>query len=309
MPIEPENILLPSHIPGERMVNALSNNKRKKFADMPCTRELMITAAGYHPHAKGHHCKRPKGINEFVFLYCIDGAGYVKYRDTDLIVTRNQGVFLKPNVAHEYGASTSKPWSYYYIHYQGTLATEYTRLILDEQESGTYWIKETEEYLRCFTMILSNLAEGWTYPRMMTSSAYLHELLSYIYMKKQDAAERAPYLPADTRVQAVAEMIEENPQNPVSILELARAANLSTSRFRELFKQQQGVSPKKYALRMQMEKAKELLVSSDFCIYEVAEKVGIPEAHYFTRLFSKKVGMSPSEYRQTHQNQGEEGQK
>ena len=94
-------------------------------------------------------------------------------------------------------------------------------------------------------------------------------------------------------------MIEENPQNNVSVLEMARAANLSNSRFRELFKVLIGMSPKQFCLHVQIEKAKQLLASSELCIHEIAERIGTPDSHYFSRIFSRKVGVSPSEYRET----------
>jgi len=306
-----ENIFIPPHIPGERMVNFLQDAKRKVFAGMPCTRELMITAAGYHPHAEGHHCVRPRGSRGFVFLYCIDGAGWAKYDATggsgwgkkerrEITLSRNRSVFLRPGLFHEYGASKEEPWSYYYIHYEGTLAAEYTRLILEQDESGTHMIQESEEYLRDFCLILENLEKGWNYPQMVMASACLHKLLSYIYVRKKESADEVQVTSARSRVQAVAEMIEENPQNQLSVLELARAANLSVSRFNELFKAEIGESPKQYALQMKIEKSKELLARSDLCIYEISDRVGFEDCHYFSRIFSRKTGMTPSEFRTRH---------
>lgn len=302
MPDSIDNTFYPQHVPGERMVNFLSDYKRKKFSECPCTHELMITAAGYHPNAEGHYCHRPRGSRGFVFLYCIEGSGWVKFEGEDIIVTRKQGVFLRPGRMHEYGASKTHPWSYYYIHYEGALAGSYTRMILDEKESGTYWIKETYEYLKCFSMILSYLQKGWDFPNMLMASAYLHQLLSYIYLKKEMNAQGIRNTSPETRIQTIAEMIEENPQNNVSVLELARAANLSSSRFRELFKQSIGMSPKQYILEMQLKKSKELLVSGDLCIHEISERVGFSDSHYFSRIFSRKIGISPSEYKEKNQN-------
>ena len=283
------------------MVNSLTDYKRKQFAAMPCTRELMLTAAGYHPRAEGHYCKRPRGSRGFVFLYCIEVSGWVKYDGQDILVTRNQGVFLRPGRAHEYGASKMHPWSYYYIHYEGALAVDYTRMLLDEVECGTCWIKETHEYLKCFSMILENLEKGWTYPNMVMASAEFHKLLAWIYLKKQHDATGVERVSKEARVQAVADMIEENPRNNISVLEMARAANLSNSRFRELFKALIGMSPKQFCLHVQIEKAKQLLASSEMCIHEISECVGTPDPHYFSRIFSRKVGVSPSGYRETYQ--------
>lgn len=288
------------------MVNSLTDYKRKKFAAMPCTRELMITAVGYHPRAQGHYCKRPRGSRGYVFLYCIEGSGWVRHDGQDILITRNQGVFLRPGRAHEYGASKTHPWSYYYIHYEGSLAVDYTRMLLDELECGTCWIKETDEYLKSFSMILGNLEKGWIYPNMVMASANLHKLLAWIYLKKQHDAAGVERVSTEARVQAVADMVEENPQNNISVLEMARAANLSNSRFRELFKATIGMSPKQFCLHVQIEKAKQLLASSELCIHEISECVGTPDSHYFSRIFSRKVGLSPSEYRETCQT-SEEG--
>jgi AraC-like DNA-binding protein len=294
-----DNTFFPPNIPGEKMVNSLTDYKRKKFAAMPCTRELMITAAGYHPRAEGHYCKRPRGSRGYVFLYCIEGSGWVRYDDQDILITRNQGVFLRPEWAHEYGASKMHPWSYYYIHYEGALAADYTRMLLDGMECGTCWLKETDEYLKCFSMILGNLEKGWIYPNMVMASANLHKLLAWIYLKKQHDAAGVERVSTEARVQAVADMVEENPQNNISVLEMARAANLSNSRFRELFKALIGMSPKQFCLHVQIEKAKQLLTSSQLCVHEISECVGTPDSHYFSRIFSRKVGVSPSEYRET----------
>lgn len=61
-----DNTFFTPNIPGERMANSLTDYKRKKFAAIPCTRELMITAVGYYPHAEEHYCKRPRGVHFFI---------------------------------------------------------------------------------------------------------------------------------------------------------------------------------------------------------------------------------------------------
>jgi two-component system response regulator YesN len=54
-----------------------------------------------------------------------------------------------------------------------------------------------------------------------------------------------------------------------------------------------------YLNELRINKAKELLMDARFKTYEVAEAVGIPNAHYFSKLFRKYAGMTASEYKQT----------
>ena len=54
-----------------------------------------------------------------------------------------------------------------------------------------------------------------------------------------------------------------------------------------------------YLSDYRIDRAKELLASSDMLTYEVAEAVGYPDARYFASLFKKRTGMTPSDYRKS----------
>ena len=68
-------------------------------------------------------------------------------------------------------------------------------------------------------------------------------------------------------------------------------------RFSHLFTKKAGVSPYKYVLSLRIEEAKELLMYSSMNVSEVAASIGIAEAFYFSRIFRKSTGCSPTEYR------------
>jgi two-component system response regulator YesN len=65
-----------------------------------------------------------------------------------------------------------------------------------------------------------------------------------------------------------------------------------------MFKRETGKNFVDYLNDIRIEKAKELLKDISLKTYEVAEKVGIPDAHYFSRLFKKYVGITPTEFRE-----------
>ena len=71
---------------------------------------------------------------------------------------------------------------------------------------------------------------------------------------------------------------------------------LSYDRFRFIFKQELGVSPGIYRINKKMERARELLTSRKYKVYQVAKMLGYPDAYSFSKQFSRFVGVSPKNY-------------
>jgi AraC-like DNA-binding protein len=64
-----------------------------------------------------------------------------------------------------------------------------------------------------------------------------------------------------------------------------------------VFKKKTGLSPLAYFNQLKVQHACELLKKTDLKINQICYKVGIEDSLYFSRLFSKAMGMSPTEYR------------
>jgi AraC family transcriptional regulator, arabinose operon regulatory protein len=78
---------------------------------------------------------------------------------------------------------------------------------------------------------------------------------------------------------------------------LVGLANLSRSRYVDLFKQQTGYAPIDYFIRLRMHRACQLLDTNDLSIKSVAAELGYDDPLYFTRLFRLMIEMTPTEYR------------
>jgi len=72
---------------------------------------------------------------------------------------------------------------------------------------------------------------------------------------------------------------------------------MSYSKFRQAFKKSTGLSPNQYYLNIRLNKAKELLTSTSLNINEIAYHTGFESIFYFSKLFKKKNGVSPKDYR------------
>lgn len=78
---------------------------------------------------------------------------------------------------------------------------------------------------------------------------------------------------------------------------LADRAKMSYTTLHALFKKKTGVSPMEYVIQMRIHRAGQLLRTTPLSIKEIAVRVGIDNPRYFSRLFGKRCGLSPSQYR------------
>lgn len=80
---------------------------------------------------------------------------------------------------------------------------------------------------------------------------------------------------------------------------LAERLHISPSYLRRLFQENLDLSPTEYLIRYRLAKAESLLSNGDFTITDIAERCGFFSAEYFSRIFKKKKGISPREYRKS----------
>jgi AraC-like DNA-binding protein len=97
-------------------------------------------------------------------------------------------------------------------------------------------------------------------------------------------------------VEHARQFMQEKYHLPMDIEELAKSSGSSPSRFYTGFKEQTGLSPHKYMTNIRLEASLYLLANAPASIVEVAHSVGYPDEYYFSRLFKKHMGMTPTEY-------------
>jgi transcriptional regulator GlxA family with amidase domain len=111
----------------------------------------------------------------------------------------------------------------------------------------------------------------------------------------------------DRRVHIVISMMKSNLDQNFSIRDLACVVNLSSSRLRDLFARDTGLSPVRYFRRVRMERAKELSADTWLSVKQIALQVGFKDRSHFEREFKLIYGLSPAQYRKAirHEDLGE----
>jgi len=126
----------------------------------------------------------------------------------------------------------------------------------------------------------------------------LVELIVYLSRQysKMETGARGQSL---QRVSEVIGKLERNYQKQWKLPELAKIARMSEGNLMRVFKDATGQSPIDYLLHLRIQRAMELLSTTDHQITEIAYEVGFNDSNYFTRAFKKVTGQTPRQHRKT----------
>jgi len=110
------------------------------------------------------------------------------------------------------------------------------------------------------------------------------------------SAEMHGFVPTDKRIVRAVELLTTKRQ---TLSDVAVDVNLSSSRFRHLFKKELNVSPNRYLKTSRFKQAKILVEGSFLRIKEIAALVGVNDVSHFVRDYKAYYGLTPSQARQT----------
>lgn len=94
--------------------------------------------------------------------------------------------------------------------------------------------------------------------------------------------------------------VDNKLEHPLSLKEVARHVHLNPSYFSVLFKEQTNMTFSEYITRCRIQKAKSLLLNSNYSVAEVSEMVGYNTSKYFIKIFKEYEGITPSKYKKTN---------
>lgn len=122
---------------------------------------------------------------------------------------------------------------------------------------------------------------------------WLFQILSNIFREIIDKKIGCP----DDHLNLIINYIEMNYHKGISLEDVANYVNLNSSYLSKLFKEQYNINISTYITNRKMERAKELLENSDMSVLNIAMELSYNESNYFSKVFKKVVGMTPSQFK------------
>ena len=259
----------------------------------PLTRDCYPTAMGYYPQARGHRMQRPRHDDNLLF-YCVDGRGTLEAGENRYEIATGDLALMPQGLIHNYASSLEQPWSIYWVHFQGIS----TRVFIDYlgYRDGRAVVNAgvAPALLASFNSLLAVRRTGYSSGAFINAANQLRHLFTQFAMEthRQQAKQHNPM-----DLDAIQDFMRDNIDQQLDLDALAAVAHLSKFHFSTRYRELTGYAPIKHFLHMKIEYACQLLDSSEISVKAISAELGYSDPLYFSRLFSKTMGMSPRAYR------------
>lgn len=290
----PQSHRRPEGFAGQRLV-VMPASMVSHGLGLPVCSGLQPTHIGRFDRAKGHYVDRPEGTPEHILILCLSGKGSVTLRRKTHKVEAGDAFLLPPGERHRYFADDTDPWSKVWVHFTGSQAADYRRILLGKNSSPVFHLRKMDMLVEAFEDIYRHVLGGYTDVELLGLSTACARFLGLCRLHQQ--AKEGRHRDASERVVRTIQFMRANLHRQVSLKELAAAGGWSHSHFSAVFKAQTNTAPLVFFTRLRLQRACELLKTTDDSVTQVAAVMGYEDPFYFSRIFSQHQGLSPKEYR------------
>ena len=265
----------------------------------PLGRELYITDIGYYPHAGFHYCRRTAAeVEQYVLIYCLEGCGWYELGGVRHEIGENQFVILPKFLAHAYGSSAEEPWTIYWIHFDGLKAAFFSTGFEKPHDIQPAEHSRIKERLTLFEEIYAAVNSGYNKNYMLYATTSLfHFLGSMKFLGEYRECHFTEGADKSDLVRRTVHYMQENLNKKIRLAEVAAEVKLSVSYFSMIFEKETGSPPLRYLNYLRVREACHYLDFTDLKVSQLSPMVGFEDPLYFSRQFSKVMGLSPSAYK------------
>lgn len=271
------------------------NNSRSPFKDK--SKPLIVGSCGTYRlrSVKKLPTWRPRGRLDYQLLYIVSGKTHFYFRGKERIVTAGHMVLIQPRQEQKYDYFGEEKPEVYWVHFTGSNVKNILRKYKIPLDDPVFYSGVSSAYANLFKEMINELQTCRTGFQELLEM-YLRQIFLLIQRSREEQKPIASsYLLEE--MEYARRYFNEHYNEPINIEEYAQARGMSVSWFMRNFKQVTAKSPMQYILAIRINNAVSLLETTDYNVTEISAIVGYDNPLYFSRIFKKQEGVSPSDYR------------
>lgn len=226
-------------------------------------------------------------------FYVVGGLGHFQVDQELYPVAPGQLVILNPNVSHTEVSLNASPLEYVVLGIEGL------ELTAAEGEESRFKIldhRDTDNITTCLRNILRETQDALPGSDIICQ-AYMEILVTRLMRSTEMSVLDAPMTSANSQCVTVRRYIDAHFKETLTLDELAEMAHINKYYLAHSFKEEFGVSPINYQVSRRIEEGCYLLKQTDLSLAQISRILGFSSSSYFSQVFRKSQGLSPSDYR------------
>ncbi len=227
----------------------------------------------------------------YVLEYINSGKGYVICGEKEYTVEESDVYLIHPGMKHRYGSDVNDPYEKIWINFFSSVFTD----IISAYGLSNRVVFKNTNCKELFTELL-DLAANYS----DNDEIYLKvsEILFKIILNLANDLEKQNISPTAIKIK---EILDQSIYRKVTMENLYEEIHLSKSQICREFKKHLKVTPYQYLLNRRIAIAQDLLTKTKLSVKEISDALCFSDEYYFSNLFKKKIGISPSSYRKNKQ--------
>ncbi|WP_348640740.1 AraC family transcriptional regulator [Mesorhizobium sp. B2-3-13] len=276
----------------------IANGQSMRTVSLPRGRQrlhAMPTSTGYEVREDVTYDwdGRKRGQTPFTVLqHTISGTGRLRYENRDYRLQTNDTLLVLVPHNHRYWLARDERWEYFWISMNGEEALRIHKSILDVSGPVFRLQPATIDHLADCSL---RLIKGAASPGAASAIAYEAAMALY-----DDVFGSHAFAEKQSAMQPVIDHINANLDKALPVADLVQISGLSRAHFSRCFAESEGLPPAEFVLQQRLQRAAKLLTKADFLpVKEVAILCGFEDANYFSKVFRRLYGTTPSQFRTT----------
>lgn len=265
--------------------NTFSYPDSKELNMYYCGKRINTPAHSYGPEIRKH----------YLIVYIKEGCATLLSHKNKLRLTAGNIFVMFPNKEVHYVVDKNVNWSISWIGVHGTLIDKLIEQSGLSPERPICNVKSVKYDIESILEAIYQLSFSKVTADKINVISMLYNFFS-ILISNNSKGSPVNY------VEEALSIIEYNYEKDITIENIAERLSVNKNYLSRLFRTKKNFTLKEYLIHKRIERAKELLQNTNASILQVSNSVGYDDQLYFSRIFKKKVGMSPTEYKKDFNN-------
>lgn len=247
-----------------------------------------------HPATYNFKVQSGRMLDEYQLVYITDGGGYFESKSMPRQrVEAGMVMVLFPGEWHSYAPDKELGWSEYWIGFKGDMMRKIVDAHYFSPKYPLVKIGPSNTLMALYRDAIRIAESDNTACQQLLSGIVMHMLGQIFYKdKNRDGTGHAERIIGEAR-----QIMRERARHGLRVEDIAEELGVGYSWFRQNFKHLTGTSPMQYVAQLLMSRAKEMLVTDDLSIANIAYILGFENVGQFSTAFRKIEGVTPRQFR------------